>query len=203
LSKSQHKIRLMKFGAARFFQRREEYQPPETPADSPFRRFTVSCLKCGSFKLQVIGEFDSEADKSFRHLTLNSSPRSRRRGNPCSARRAGGANNCRGAKTKAETLKFGKLKLNSVLIREMDSLAPARSALAGLRLCQIPFADSQAAQVVSKTIRPVSGFFPTMPGRDFPGPKASHRQAARQVCPHAGRRGSQRSAAQNLRVGGG
>jgi hypothetical protein len=32
-----------------------------TPADSPFRRFTVSCLKCGSFKLQVIGEFDSDA----------------------------------------------------------------------------------------------------------------------------------------------
>ena len=34
-------------------------------------------------------------------------------------------------------------------IREMDSLAPARSALAGLRLCQIPFTASQAVQVVS------------------------------------------------------
>ena len=52
---------MMKFGAARFFQRREDYQPPKTPADSPFRRFNVSCLKCGSFKLMVIGEFDSEA----------------------------------------------------------------------------------------------------------------------------------------------
>jgi hypothetical protein len=36
-----------------------------------------------------------------------------------------------------------------VAIREMDSLAPARSALAGLRLCQIPFTASQAVQVVS------------------------------------------------------
>jgi hypothetical protein len=51
----------MKFGAARFFQRREDYAPPQTPADSPFRRFTVSCLKCGSFKLRVIGEFDPDA----------------------------------------------------------------------------------------------------------------------------------------------
>ena len=41
--------------------RREDYQPPQTPEDSPFRRFTVSCLKCGSFKLRVIGEFDSDA----------------------------------------------------------------------------------------------------------------------------------------------
>jgi len=47
--------------AARYFMRREDYQPPETPADSPFRRFKVSCLKCGSFKLRVIGEFDSDA----------------------------------------------------------------------------------------------------------------------------------------------
>src|SRR5450759_1831979 len=28
--------------AAQFFMRREDYQPPQTPADSPFRRFTVS-----------------------------------------------------------------------------------------------------------------------------------------------------------------
>ena len=47
--------------AARYFMRREDYQPPQTPADSPFRRFTVFCLKCGSFKLRVIGEFDSDA----------------------------------------------------------------------------------------------------------------------------------------------
>jgi len=47
--------------AARYFMRREDYQPPETLADSPFRRFKVSCLKCGSIKLKVIGEFDSDA----------------------------------------------------------------------------------------------------------------------------------------------
>jgi hypothetical protein len=41
--------------------RREDYQPPQTPSESPFRRFKVSCLKGGSFKLQVIGEFDSDA----------------------------------------------------------------------------------------------------------------------------------------------
>ncbi len=41
--------------------RREDYQPPQTPAASPFRRFRVSCLKCGSFKLRVIGELDSDA----------------------------------------------------------------------------------------------------------------------------------------------
>ena len=29
--------------AARWFQRREDYQPPQTPADSPFRKFDVKC----------------------------------------------------------------------------------------------------------------------------------------------------------------
>jgi len=42
--------------------RPENYQLPQTPDLSPFRRFKVSCLKCGSFKLRVIGEFDVEAD---------------------------------------------------------------------------------------------------------------------------------------------
>jgi hypothetical protein len=40
-----------------------------------------------------------------------------------------------------------------VRIHAMDSLAPARSALAGLRLRQIPFAVSQTAPVVSETLR--------------------------------------------------
>lgn len=47
--------------AARFFMRREDYQPPKTSPDSPFRRFTVACLKCGSVKMRVIGELDSDA----------------------------------------------------------------------------------------------------------------------------------------------
>ena len=41
--------------------RREDYQPPKTPADSPFRQFRVQYLKCQSYKLRVIGEFDGEA----------------------------------------------------------------------------------------------------------------------------------------------
>jgi len=41
-----------------------KYQSPQPPTDSPFRRFTVSCLKCGSFKLRVIGEFDSDAGET-------------------------------------------------------------------------------------------------------------------------------------------
>ena len=48
--------------------RREEYQPPQTPADSPFRRFTVSCLKCGSYKLRVISEYDSESGEGQVYL---------------------------------------------------------------------------------------------------------------------------------------
>jgi hypothetical protein len=47
--------------AARWFQRREDYQPPQTPSDSPFRRFKVNCLKCDSCKLRVIAEFDGES----------------------------------------------------------------------------------------------------------------------------------------------
>jgi hypothetical protein len=47
--------------AARFFMRREDYQPPQTPADSPFRNFYVSCLKCGSFKLLAQSQFDEES----------------------------------------------------------------------------------------------------------------------------------------------
>jgi Zn finger protein HypA/HybF involved in hydrogenase expression len=41
--------------------RREDYQPPTTPPDSPFRQFVVHCLKCGSFKLRVQSEHDEEA----------------------------------------------------------------------------------------------------------------------------------------------
>ncbi len=47
---------------ARCFQRREDYQPPVTPADSPFRRFVVHCLKCGSYKLRVIVEADESEE---------------------------------------------------------------------------------------------------------------------------------------------
>lgn len=47
--------------AARYFMRREDYQPPQTPADSPFRQFDVSCLKCGSYDLRLAAQMDEEA----------------------------------------------------------------------------------------------------------------------------------------------
>jgi Zn finger protein HypA/HybF involved in hydrogenase expression len=47
--------------SARAFMRREDYATPQTPEESSFRRFRVSCLKCGSYKLRVIGEHDHEA----------------------------------------------------------------------------------------------------------------------------------------------
>ena len=47
--------------AARYFQRREDYQPRHTPGDSPFRKFTVQCLNCGSYKLRLESHFDSDA----------------------------------------------------------------------------------------------------------------------------------------------
>jgi hypothetical protein len=51
----------VKVNSARYFMRREDYQPPKTNADSPFRRFNVSCLKCNGIKLRVICEYDGEA----------------------------------------------------------------------------------------------------------------------------------------------
>ena len=51
----------MRFSSARFFQRREDYQPETTPEDSPFRRFKVSCLHCGSFRLQLKSQYDEQS----------------------------------------------------------------------------------------------------------------------------------------------
>jgi hypothetical protein len=50
--------------AARYFMRREDYQPKQTHPDSPFRRFNVSCLKCGNIKLRLVSEFDSDAGEA-------------------------------------------------------------------------------------------------------------------------------------------
>jgi transcription elongation factor Elf1 len=46
--------------AARYFMRREDYQERTTPADSPFRKFIIHCLKCGSYQLRVISTYDEE-----------------------------------------------------------------------------------------------------------------------------------------------
>jgi hypothetical protein len=47
--------------AARYFQRREDYQPSQTPRESPFRKFTVRCLACGSYQLRLVAQFDEAA----------------------------------------------------------------------------------------------------------------------------------------------
>ena len=47
--------------AARWFQRREDYQPPQTPAESTFRKFDVKCLACGSYQLRLVTQIDEPA----------------------------------------------------------------------------------------------------------------------------------------------
>ena len=44
--------------SARYFMRREDYAPETTPAESPFRKFRVSCLGCRSHQLLVLLEHD-------------------------------------------------------------------------------------------------------------------------------------------------
>jgi len=34
---------------------------PQTPADSPFRGFDVKCLKCHSYRLRLVSEFDDDS----------------------------------------------------------------------------------------------------------------------------------------------
>lgn len=44
--------------SARWFIRREDDEPPRTPPESPFRRFTACCLKCQSYDLRITGVYD-------------------------------------------------------------------------------------------------------------------------------------------------
>jgi len=44
--------------SARWFMRREDFEPKRTHPDSPFRNFVVKCLRCESVKLNVAIEFD-------------------------------------------------------------------------------------------------------------------------------------------------
>ena len=48
--------------------RREDYQPPQTPTASPFRRFLVSCLKCGFVKLRIISEHEDDSSELKAYL---------------------------------------------------------------------------------------------------------------------------------------
>jgi hypothetical protein len=60
--------------AARYFQRREDYQPLQTPSASPFRRFDVKCLACGSYQLRLVAQFDDEAGEMAVVLTCTRCP---------------------------------------------------------------------------------------------------------------------------------
>jgi hypothetical protein len=55
--------------SARYFMRREHYQEPTTPADSPFRKFIVHCLKCGSYRLRLTSAFDDSTGENRVTLT--------------------------------------------------------------------------------------------------------------------------------------
>ena len=60
--------------AARWFQRREDYQPPQTPPESPFRKFDVKCLACGSHQLRLVAHMDEEAGEIAVVLVCNRCP---------------------------------------------------------------------------------------------------------------------------------
>jgi len=60
--------------AARCFQRREDYQPPQTPRESPFRKFTVRCLACGSYQLRLVAQFDEGAGEMAVVLVCSKCP---------------------------------------------------------------------------------------------------------------------------------
>ena len=64
----------MHYSSARAFMRREDYQPETTPADSPFRQFKVSCLKCGSFKLKLVSHYDEDSGETGVSLLCTNCP---------------------------------------------------------------------------------------------------------------------------------
>ena len=57
--------------AQRWFQRKEDYAPRQTPADSPFRKFDVKCLACGSYQLRLVAQMDEEAGEMAVVLLCN------------------------------------------------------------------------------------------------------------------------------------
>jgi hypothetical protein len=62
------------FGAmnsVRYFIRRKDDEPSRTPPQSPFRRFNVECLKCGSHRLTLSIGFDEAAGKQRLLLTCS------------------------------------------------------------------------------------------------------------------------------------
>jgi len=55
--------------AARWFQRREDYQPRQTPLASPFRKFDMKCLVCGSYQLRLVAQTHSPSFKEYVQAT--------------------------------------------------------------------------------------------------------------------------------------
>ena len=51
--------------------RREDYQPRQAPAGSPFRLFDVKCLKCGSYDLRLVAQMDEDAGELAVVLVCN------------------------------------------------------------------------------------------------------------------------------------
>lgn len=74
MSEARCKMPLMKFTAARFFQRREDYEPSRAPPESPFRKFDVKCLACGSYQLRLVAQMDEEAGEMSVVLVCNRCP---------------------------------------------------------------------------------------------------------------------------------
>ncbi len=50
-----------RMNGARYFQRREDYQPPQPRNPAVCTRFDISCVKCGSANLKIIGSTDEES----------------------------------------------------------------------------------------------------------------------------------------------
>ena len=57
--------------AQRWFQRKEDYQPRQSPAGSPFRQFDVTYLHCGSYDLRLVAQMDEEAGEMAMLLVCN------------------------------------------------------------------------------------------------------------------------------------
>lgn len=61
----------MRMNSARYFIRREDDEPPRPPPESPFRRFDVKCLKCGSYRLALTSGFDETTGEQRLLLTCS------------------------------------------------------------------------------------------------------------------------------------
>jgi hypothetical protein len=70
--------------ASRWFQRWEDYppsfhsgaasQPPKTPSESPFCKFDVKCLACGSYQLRLVAQMGQAAGEMAVVLVCNRCP---------------------------------------------------------------------------------------------------------------------------------